>query len=87
MLWRILIECSVVLWLILNVQILLAKNKLFQQYRMVPYPSVAEQVKELVYVRDRLDRWLLEREEINGIIIFVLSNIYEIICIYVFLFF
>ncbi len=29
---------------------------------------VAEQVKELVYIRDGMDEWLLERGEINDII-------------------
>ncbi len=33
---------------------------------------VAEQGKELVYVRDRIDDWLLERGGINGITAFVL---------------
>ena len=44
---------------------------------------VGEQIKELVYVRDRIDEWLFQMGEINHII-FVLSNLYVIICIYVF---
>ncbi len=38
---------------------------------------VAEQVKELVYVRDQMDEWLLERgKSMILLIIFVMNNIY-----------
>ncbi len=36
--------------------------------------KVAEQVKELVYVRDGMDEWLLEKREINGIINYLCTD-------------
>ncbi len=38
--------------------------------------KIAVKVKELVYVRDRIDEWLLERgKSMILLIIFVLSNV------------